>query len=205
MPVVVERFELTRKGRWQRPWRALLLAAVLALILLGLAGLYVTRPNSRRATFENAIDKGDVATAAAMLARGEPVDGYPKEDEYMSPLEQAAWGGGDAIVDLLLKHGAEIQVDGGWGALAVAASEGHLSTVELLIKRGVLKQDRQAKLDYALWGSAVEGKTEVVRFLLHQGADPSVSYPGSGTLLEACTMLGQQAVIDILKAAGAKK
>jgi hypothetical protein len=56
-----------------------------------------------------------------------------------SPLEDASLKGFDAIVELLLDHGAQVnQLNAGSGttALYAAASFGKTSTVQLLLKRG---------------------------------------------------------------------
>ena len=175
-------------------------------LLAGLAWFFFVYPHAQRGeAFDNAVFRGDVRTVREMLDKGEPVNGNPNEYEYMSPLEGAAYGGRDDVVSLLLDRGADLFVWSGWGTpLDEAAREGHLSTVRLLVARGILKRDRQARLNFALWGAAVDGRVEVVKYLLKAGADPNQPHPGTGSLLNACRFLGQTAAAPALIAAGAR-
>lgn len=179
------------------------LATILSCV--SLAGSAYTRFHRRR-IFTDAINAGNVQQARAMLDRGEPVDGYPEEDEYMSPLEQAAAAGQNAIVKLLLDRGAEIDVVSGWGSpLDETARAGHLSTVKLLVQRGALKNDKQDTLDDALWGAAVEGQIPIVQYLLQKGADPVQAERNSHDLISVCRDLKQLQAANLLAKGAASR
>lgn len=160
----------------------------------------------RHRIFTDAIDAGNVQQVRAMLDRGEPVDGYPEEDEYMSPLEQAAAAGQNVIVKLLLDRGADIDVVSGWGSpLDGAARAGHLSIVKLLVQRGALKNYKQDTLDHALWGAAVEGQIPTVQYLLQKGADPVQAERISRDLISVCRDLKQFQAASLLAKGAASR
>ena len=153
-----------------------------------------------------AIEAGDVRTVRVLLDQGVSVRGDPTEDEWLPPLEDAAGSGQDAIVSLLIDHGADPEEGSGWGTpLEGAASNGHLSTVRLLIRKGAVRHDRQAALDYALWRAAVEGQVPCAEYLIQQGANPKQKQAGTGSLVDACRMLKQPASLKMLQAHGAKE
>jgi ankyrin repeat protein len=115
--------------------RSVLLAAGLCLFLAPAWYLaHRQAADARRHRFESAIDRGDVQTVRECLDAGEPVNGYPNDYEYLSPLEQAAAAGQDAVVVLLLDRGANPRVVSGWGTpMSEAAEAGQVSTLRLLL------------------------------------------------------------------------
>jgi ankyrin repeat protein len=129
----------------------------------------------REQTLDEGIEAGDFRTVRAMLDAGEPVNGHPDEFEYLSPLEQAASGGKDEIVRLLLDRGADMHGGSGWGdALMAAIRYNHTSTVRLLISKGAWVNDggkRENGSSYLLQAVS-SGNAAMVKLLLDAGANP---------------------------------
>jgi ankyrin repeat protein len=97
---------------------------------------------------------------------------------YTMALYQAACGGADSIVEMLIQHGVDIDADcGEYGsALAGAAVAGHVSVIKRLIEHGV-QINARSKYGNALqtlmhYTSIQRPKTlEVVELLVQHGVD----------------------------------
>jgi ankyrin repeat protein len=162
----------------------------------------------RQTTFQVAIADGDIDTVRSMLDRGEPIEGHPDEDEYLSPLEQAATGGEDKIVKLLLDGGADIHGGSGWGdALEAAIRFNHPSTAKLLISRGAWVNEGGDRKNgsLSLWAAIVAGNPPMVKLLLDAGANPDTLNPPYATALSLAAEDGNTAIVRLLKKAGAKR
>lgn len=88
----------------------------------------------------------------------------------------AAGGGKKEAVQLLLEHGADVNILSASGCppLHYAAYYGHTEIIELLLKYGADANFRDAKGDTALMVATKAGKKEVVQLLLEHGADASI-------------------------------
>jgi ankyrin repeat protein len=100
-----------------------------------------------------------------------------------TPMHAAAWYGRSELVSLLLDKRAarEARTEGGRGgtALHLAAQQGHIDTLRMLLKH---KADMHANDDrgYNVLNTAIRvGKGEVVRLILDQGS-PIESSDGAG-------------------------
>jgi ankyrin repeat protein len=177
--------------------------------VLGLLWMLQPRPNparERRNRFEQAIAMGDPQRVGLMLDAGEPVDGYPQEPGYLSPLAVAAMDGHTGVVRLLLDRGADVHARTTWGTpFEVTAQGGRVPLIELLVRHGALERDRQSQLDAALWGAAQYGRTNAVRYLLERGANPTQRHPDEGTLIELCRSRGLTQVVTLLEKATARR
>jgi ankyrin repeat protein len=84
---------------------------------------------------------------------------------------------------MLLGKGADVNASDkrGLRALAQAATNGHLETVQLLIenKASVNAQDDECGVT-PLMGAAASGHASIVRFLLQHGADPQLKAQNEG-------------------------
>jgi ankyrin repeat protein len=118
-----------------------------------------TRPLHRAAS------GGHVTVARLLLERGAQVDA--RDGEAHTPLIAGAWRGIE-IVQVLLDHGAGVNAEDSRGetALCVAARQGDLATMRLLLERGAHAQPRRplraAPLEYA----AMRGCTDAAALLL---------------------------------------
>jgi len=85
----------------------------------------------------------------------------------------AAVNGHDPVADLLLRHGAEINLQSSKGgtALTRAADNGHERVVEVLIQHGAEINAQDNDGDTALTNAAFSGHERVVDLLLRGGAE----------------------------------
>ena len=110
--------------------------------------------------------------ANALIDKGALVDSRSTNSMKNTPLHAATAGGVTALVELLLKRGANpnLTQEGGWTALHAAAQSGNRLMVETLIAHGAHVNQRadnnQTPLDMAL----LKGHQEIVELLEQLGA-----------------------------------
>lgn len=90
-----------------------------------------------------------------------------------TPLMYLAILGEDQKAEQLIAKGAQVQRLG-WTPLHYAASKGHLSTAQLLLKHGALVNAPAPDGSTALMMAARSGSRPMVDLLLQRGADPTV-------------------------------
>lgn len=95
---------------------------------------------------------------------------------------------------------------GDWKDFYQAAVHGHLSVVQHHMAEGVNPDYQHPEvMRSALVASLIEGRLEVARFLLEQGADPNlVSYMDGLTPLEAAMTKGHHEFAPVLRQFGAR-
>lgn len=127
---------------------------------------------------------------------------YPASPQ-VTPLGEAARGGHDSTVRLLLSHGANINgtlvsgARGSWTPLLLAVDSGHLTTVKLLVDAGTDKDLYDSGMRHA----ARKGHAHVARFLIQRGADTNYRDPQNdhnNPLLEAALRGYDDAVCCLL-------
>jgi len=165
-----------------------------------------------------AIDKGDLASAAKLLDEGADINAGTQCDQEMPEFESytvlgcAARNGRTEAVRLLLDKGADINKR--WGGyrfgfwnptpLMLAAREGRTNTVKLLLDRGA-----QVNLSSDLGGwkaltlAAGAGHNEIVKALLDKGASVNETNGNGLTPLIFAAGSGQREAVKILLARGA--
>ncbi len=124
-----------------------------------------------------AAQKDDVELAKTLLAAGASVKARTRLNSA-TPLFMAAHNGNAAMIDLLLKSGADPNDvdDHGTTALMMAAAAGNPDAVSALINAGAGVNAREgAHGQTALMFAAALGRADAIRVLTAHGADPSIA------------------------------
>jgi ankyrin repeat protein len=115
--------------------------------------------------------RGDVDTVDLLMRSGARVTA----NRYgATPLTLAAESGNAAVVDRLLKGGADpnLSADGGETALMIASRAGRVDAVRTLLAHGANANAREStRQQTALMWAAAEGHADVIRALFQAGAD----------------------------------
>ncbi|KIW25531.1 uncharacterized protein PV07_08697 [Cladophialophora immunda] len=141
--------------------------------------------------------------------------------EHGNALVAALLNGESNVVQLLLEHGADVNVPGGnYGtALKVAALLGYEKIVRLLLGGGADVTTNEGFWYTALEGATKEDRDKVVRLLLERdthvnaqkdqflllekGADVNAQGGDFGNALQAASMSGQEGIVRLLLDRGA--
>lgn len=120
-------------------------------------------------------------------------------------LAVAAHCGNDAVVDLLLQHGAKTdQRDVSRSTpLHLAASRGHLGPMRLLLRHEVPIEEKDAEGRTPLWLASSNGHLEAVEILLGRKAKVNARAEGQRTSLHAAAQRGDAAMVELLLRHGA--
>jgi uncharacterized protein len=122
-------------------------------------------------------------------------------DAYQDALSAAALGHDDDLVELLNKGMDPNTVDAAGNTLLIlAARDGHLTTVDLLLKRKAKVSARNFAGDSALMMAVLKGQTAVAKRLLEAGAP--VNHSGWTPLMYAAYE-GRTDLVELLLANGA--
>lgn len=154
---------------------------------------------------------GDLDAVRRLLALGLPVDAT--DSQGCTALLRAAGGGHRALVDFLLRSGADPgrAAQTGATALSAAVSMRHLDIVDLLLKAGSGLEQRLPGDVTVLMLAAALGLPELVSRLLQAGADLHAADAQGLTPLHCAALYGftardrtrQVALLDALLLAGA--
>jgi uncharacterized protein len=87
-------------------------------------------------------------------------------------LSVTAWHGNQTLVAFLLAKGAQVNRQG-WTALHYAAGAGHKELVKFLLDKSAYIDAHSPNQTTPLMMAARERRTDIVRLLLEEGADPS--------------------------------
>ena len=144
-----------------------------------------------------------------ILARKPRVDPNVQDDYGYTALTLAVRGGGPELVGLLLKAGADPNIQtqtppgsAKWhireNALLVAASIGDLETTKLLLNKGAKTNLQDKDKETALMWASRKGYKEIVKLLLKNDADPTIQDQNGETALSlACEHL-QVNIVQLL-------
>ena len=128
------------------------------------------------------------------------------KEEGQTPLFWAASDGHEAVVQLLIDKGADIEAKDRYGRtpLSWAAEKGHEAVVQLLIDKGA---DIEAKNHYgrtSLFWAAENGQETVMQLLINKGADIEAKDSSfDRTPLSWAAENGHEAVVQLLVDKGA--
>lgn len=188
------------------PKRVLLVAVVCGCLVCfaGIAVWLMLNQNPLR----NAAIAGDAKEAERLLATGVTVDDAD-EVSGTTPLQMAAAYGHEDVLDLLLRHGANVSArdTGGRTALHWAAEGGTPAIVQSLVVHQADVNVQDASGETPLHIAAARGALEVVAILLSARADISVlDKEGETALAEAAVgrTAGHVETVRLLLDHGAK-
>ena len=143
-----------------------------------------------------AAERGLLCMVHSLLRRVDGMDGIVQGDNM--PLQLASMNGHLAVVEVLLAHGADVNIgDHHRRALRFASEQGHLAVVEVLLAHGA---NVHADDDSALRDASYHGHAAVVEVLLAHGADVHAS---DDAALRNASARGRVAVVEVLLAHGA--
>ena len=156
----------------------------------------------------NAVRSGDTASVRTLLDSGADADQVTPGEG--SPLIAAARSGRLDLVTLLLAHGADAgrAARGDGDPLIAAAGAGHLDIVQALVEHGASIESFVLGDETPLINAAQSGDLATVRYLVDKGADVNRAVPANRgetrSPLGQAVKHGHQAVVDYLKAKGAR-
>ncbi|KAL7930526.1 ankyrin repeat-containing domain protein [Trichoderma chlorosporum] len=136
--------------------------------------LYYAVCGSNQGTVRLLLDKG--ANPNSSMATG---DNESENAKAGDALQEAAYQGNLAIVNLLLDKGADVNAQrGGWGSPLQAAAKGqHLHIVKCLVEHGA-DINGPSNEEGCVLSSAI-GNVDCLRFLLDSGADVNICGTGN--------------------------
>ena len=162
------------------------------------------RDGYQRSSLLIAASLNDVGSVRLLLAHHAEVDAKDWEGE--TPLCAAAHSGQDAVIPILLKHGAKIDYNNGL-PLVIVARENHLSTVELLLKSGANIHARdvtQGETYTALMAAAERMNFSIVECLVRHGASVNIEDGNGDTALDYADLMNFDNIVAFLKKHGGK-
>jgi ankyrin repeat protein len=169
------------------------------------------RLNKRgRTSLQLAAISGSVSICIRLIGNGAFVD-EQVEDEYGNALAVAASKGNKGVAELLIKSGADVNLQlqcGDHGsALAAASSGGHTKIIELLIDHGA--EVNMLLQENALGGSALgtaakRNNLDTMQLLINHVAEVNLRFRGGyGTALAAAASRGKSEAVALLLASRA--
>ncbi|KAJ7291476.1 hypothetical protein C8J57DRAFT_1491957 [Mycena rebaudengoi] len=143
-----------------------------------------------------ALKKGHNTVAQLLIKKGA---------DAQRSLQDASAIGDIAVVQFLMEHGADVNLQGGFfrSALQAALANGRAEVVQLLLEHGADVNLLGGHYGTALQAASAMGKVNVVQLLLNHGADVNVQGGHYGTALQAAWAHGETKVVQLLLNHGA--
>jgi ankyrin repeat protein len=150
----------------------------------------------------NAARAGEVQCARLLLKAGAYADG---RGGSMSPLAAAALRGHTALVSLLIRHGATVNVVGenDLSALMNAVKLNQLGVAKLLLKSGASKRVVDRAGDNLLAVAVNENYPDMLALLLEHGVPPDLADSNGLTALYWAEYWNRPKLVQLLRQAGA--
>ena len=97
----------------------------------------------------------------------------PFQSQWITPLHQAAYGGHVEIVEILMRHGADVHAVGPGDVtpLNVAVDAGHTAVVKLLLAHGADIKHRGSRGTPLLYRAAYDNNVDLLQLLLENSDD----------------------------------
>jgi ankyrin repeat protein len=149
-----------------------------------------------------AADEGQTEAIELLIRSGADVNAVSGDSGYTALIWAAQYGRTDTVKSLLA-HGAEIDAMDRWGQTALARAMGgkHTETVEALLTAGAQLTPATGVLNAAAYG----GYPEIVARLVELGVDVNTVDDTGATALKWASESGNEEVVQILLAAGARE
>ena len=146
---------------------------------------------------ESMAGKNDETAAVETLVTHYNGDPDKQDNNGLTALHHASQGGHSNVVQILLKGGANpnIQEKDGWTALMIAS---HSEVVQILLKGGANPNIQEKDGWTALMTASQNGHSEVVQILLKGGADPNIQRVEGKAALMLASVNGHLYVVKIL-------
>jgi hypothetical protein len=150
------------------------------------------------------VEQGDTSTVAEWLAAG--LDPNSEADRIGTGLMIAAWYGNIAMMELFVKHGADVNRTNRFNeqALMQAVWKGQREAAVWLIEHGA-RVNRDGKAWSALHYAAFAGHVQIARLLMQNGADVNAKTNNGSTALMMAAHEGSEKIAEMLLAAGADR
>jgi hypothetical protein len=185
--------------------RMSLAAASVVVIILGLIGYEEWQSKRKPQALLTAVRQGDVAAADLALRAGVDPEitetwGWHKSPGS-NPMNMAASRGDDAMVNLLLSHGADVnRLDGGGTSPLLSATRSRkLTTVRLLLRHGANPRSGSSYDGSSpLHAAAGTNDTQLLAELLHAGIPVDVQDRHRRTPLHAAASAGKPKAVQFL-------
>jgi ankyrin repeat protein len=127
-----------------------------------------------------------------------------KDKDGKTPLFVAAEKGNQAVMEVLLDKGADVNAQSGeFNALYTASHNGHKEIVTLLLDKGADVNAQGGYYSNALQAASYFGKKEVVKVLLDKGADVNLQGGYCGNALQAASTEPSTETVIVLLDKGA--
>jgi ankyrin repeat protein len=161
-------------------------------------------PHTGFTALHRAAASGDVELIELLLRKGAPINVASKIGQM--PLEFALMGLKTDAAALLIKKGADISLERGGSALAMAARYGDKKIVSMLIERGVSVNQKEPNSNLGwtpLHWAARNRHTDIVKLLIAKGSDVNALSNTKETPILVAAWSGSTEIVALLLQSGA--
>lgn len=170
---------------------------ILALFLLGAVSLYASE-------IHDAVRENDIERVKTLL-KEDPSLLNALDDNSMTPLNTAAFGGHPELVRMLLENGADISIGDVDNSQPIhcAAISGNVQVAELLLAHGADVNEADNNGATPLTFATGRGHLEMIRYLVEHGADINAQNREGLTFLHIAVWRGRTDIVQALLEQGA--